>query len=144
MNEQTLQLISSDLTVIKWLLVGVIVLLSSFVVGIGVVAYIASKEFSQASSTKFNFHAKGRDLLNKGEIEELLELALGKLEKYPDHDYANYFIAICYYRKENIHKAFRAFKRLEKLRPGWSEEFIAPYLKELEVKIKNSKPEILK
>ncbi|MEW8646716.1 MAG: hypothetical protein AB2563_11510 [Candidatus Thiodiazotropha endolucinida] len=144
MNEQVLQTISSDLSIIKWLFVSLVILLLSILIGIVAFIYMVSKEFSQSMAPKPNFHDKGRELLDKGELAELLELSKEKLKEYPDHDYANYFLACCYYRTGNIHKAYRAYKKLKELRPGWSQEFIDPYLKDLEIKIKKSKPEVIK
>lgn len=144
MNDQILQTISSDLVTIKWLFIGLVVLLVSILAGIGFFIRMASRDFSQSITPKQYFREKGRELLDKGELEELLKLSKEKLEEYPEHEYANYFLANCYYRMGNIHEAYRVFKKLKELRPGWSEEFIDPYLRELEIKIKNSKPEVIK
>ena len=36
------------------------------------------------------------------------------------------------------------FTKLKELHPSWAPEYIDPYLNELKVKVKNSKPEALK
>ena len=144
MNEQTLLLISSDLSVIKWLLIVFVSLFIFSILIVGVFIFVLSKDLSKDFSAKKNFEHKGRELLDKGELEQLIELAKIKLKEYPNHNYAIYFLAIGYYRSGNIHESYRLFNQLKELSPSWSEQYIDPYLGELEVKIKNNKPEILK
>lgn len=144
MNEELLITISSDLTLIKWVLIIFVTVFILFILLAGAFFFYVSKDLASELKTPENFRIKGQKLLDKGELEQVIELAKNKLEEYPSHNYAIYFLAISYYRMENIHESYRLFKQLKELAPSWSEYYINPYLSELEIKIKNNKPELLK
>jgi len=144
MNGEELQLVNENIEFIKWLLVAFLVLFSVLLVAIiGGIAFMAKVGGEVLKPTK-NFRRIGQEHLEKDEINDLIELCEEKLETHPNHDLANWFLALGYYHKGKLHDAKRAFLKTEEFRPSWKEEHIDPYLREIEKKLKNSKPEIIK
>jgi hypothetical protein len=144
MEDQLLQKIATDINVIKWLLISLAVVFVSIFVAAVIFLVMLAKMLARDLPSRPGYRAKGRALLDQGALEELQVHAQDKLDENPDHEYGNYFLALYHYRKGNIHDAYRVFKRLREINPTWGEEYIDPYLTELEEKIKNSKPEIIK
>lgn len=77
-----------------------------------------------------DFENKTGDLLDTGEYEKAINACKDKLDKYPNHIDANWFIAKAYYYTENNKLSEDHFKKVIYLMPSW-EESVKAYLDEL-------------
>lgn len=141
MELTVLQEISSDVTSIKWLIIGGLALIILFVVVIGIMLWgvvEAVKELTDRHQAQI-FRHEAAEYLDKDQIDELLQFSRERLATHPNHTHANWYLAQAYYHQDRWVDAMHAFKKLVEISPDWRES-VDPYLEELGVKIKASAP----
>jgi cytochrome c-type biogenesis protein CcmH/NrfG len=138
MDNSTLILIARDIADIKWV-VGAIL----FVIVLGVIAItfliLAVNKQSVEKEKLDDFYYKARQLLDKEDMESLIEFCTEKLKKEPGHSYGRWFLGLAYYRKKDWPNALSEFERLYEIEPSWREEYLNPYLYDIKDRIKHFK-----
>lgn len=93
---------------------------------------------------KHIFWHEADELLEQDRLDDLIAFTKEKIATHPKHTYAHWYLALAYYHKGMWHDASRAFKKVGELEPTWKEGYVDPYVEELEVKIKDSPPQLVK
>ena len=136
--------IASDISTIKWLLVGILVAAIVFLVVLCVflsAAWMAIRELlHQRKSNVFSLIAKGH--LERDEIEDLIEYTKEHLDTHPNNPDAYWYLARGYYQTQNWVESKRNFHRAVDISPGYSEA-ADDYLEEIEERLRDSKPQLI-
>jgi len=106
------------------------------VTGVLAIAFIASIVLNYRHTLENiksgDFFARGNAMLNKGQLDELLELCDKHLSSLPADASAHWLKANALYRRKEWHKALISYRRADELQPGWS---LGPAISELEEKV---------
>jgi len=143
MDQTAINTLLHDVHEIKLILIGLLVLLSLIVAGVILIPIIAKKLSSEKQATD-DLKEKGRELLDKGEIDRLIDLCNEKIKEYPSHSHAHWFLGLAYYRKKEWRKSLNELEFVWNIEPGWREEHIDPYLKDIRKEEKSFKPEVVR
>ncbi len=133
-----------ELKTIKWILIGILVVFSIFFLFASAVlkgALGAIQDMRELRKSE-GFRILGEQYLDKGQISELIAEAKDILKSHPNHAYANYYLAMAYYRKEKWVDAQKIFEALRDNKPEWSEA-VEPYIEEAKVRISDGKPKLV-
>lgn len=93
---------------------------------------------------KHIFWHEADELLEQDKLDELIAFTRERIATHPKHTYAHWYLALAYYHKGLWHDAMRTFRKVGELEPTWKEGYVDPYVEELETKIKNSSPQLVK
>ena len=90
----------------------------------------------QLARDKFDddFRNEAKELLEKNKLDELIELTREKITECPNHTYAHWYLARAYYLQANWQPAEEEFARVGRLDPPWQDEYVMPYLQEIQKK----------
>jgi tetratricopeptide (TPR) repeat protein len=127
-----------DVNQIKFILAGMFAFLLLMVAAVIILSIVSSKK-----KTAENIKEKGKELLDKGDLDRLIDLCNKIIERYPSHSYAHWYLGIAYYRKKDWRKSLNEFEYINNIEPGWREEYIGPYLEDVRREVKSFKPEIV-
>ncbi len=127
MDPNSVNILLHDVNQIKLILAGLLLFLLLFTVGIIALALVTWRLSSEKQAID-DFKEKGRELLNKGEIDRLIDVCNEKIGKYPSHSHAHWFLGFAYYRKIDWGKSLNEREYVYNIEPGWREEHIDPYL----------------
>lgn len=146
--ENTLDVLNDvlgEITFIKWTMIAMMLLLALF----GAAIFFALRALAKVTERiaegeeKHIFWHDADELLEQDKLDELIEFAKDKISTHPKHTYAHWYLALAYYHKGKWHDAIRAFRKVGELEPTWREAYVDPYVEELELKIKNSSPQLV-
>jgi predicted negative regulator of RcsB-dependent stress response len=135
--------ILSQLTQMKWILFGILLVFVLILSGIIWILFYAKKANDKESKSG-DFAEKASALLDKDDLDAVIELSRTKLESFPKDLYARWYIAQAYYRKNEYHKALKELNIISEIAPSWREDYIDPYIAEIKEKLDNHKPEVIK
>ena len=138
-----LQLIAQHLGHIKWLFASILFLV---IITAGIAVFLLYR-FTKAANKTFTEETLSknlRDLLDKNEIDEVIQLANERIKTHPKDAYAHWYLGQAYYRKNEYFKSLEEFRILNELSPAWREDYVTPYIENLKERIKEFKPEIVK
>ena len=82
--------------------------------------------------TKNPEHEAIRQMINKGNYDEALKMALNLRQKNPVDPYSWYYSGLVYYHTKNWEKAEAELKEAQRMSPTWEEKFTGPYLRAIE------------
>ena len=133
----------AQLTQIKWALV---VIAGAFVV-MAIATLGALWGMAQLPSVvkgKASFADQAKRLLDKGELDSLLELCDQHIAEYPGDANGYWFQAQADYRKGKLRRAVASLRRVRELQPDWEETYIAPLMQVLEERLERGadKPDL--
>ncbi|TQV80079.1 hypothetical protein FKG94_10440 [Exilibacterium tricleocarpae] len=134
-----------ELKTIKWILVGILLVFTVFFIFASVVlkgVLGAIRDMRELRKSE-GFRILGEQYLDKGQISELMAEAKDVLKTHPNHAYANYYLAMAYYRKERWVDAQKIFETLRDNKPEWGDA-VDPYIAETREKISNGKPKLVR
>ena len=97
-----LTIMTQNLIQIKWILASILVFLVAAAAGI-IVLIIKLKKFDDIERKKSDFQEVASDLLDKNELEKLIELSNERLSQFPKDIYAHWYLAKAY-RFDRIHQ----------------------------------------
>lgn len=138
-------ILSTELGHIKWLLAVAVVLLAAFATAAAAAAYTLvrmNKQVAEQGRLTL-FQNEADDCLESGRLEDLVALAKGRIDSHPRHTWAHWYLALGFYHKGQWHDAKRCFFKVLELDPSWRDSVDA-YLEELEVKIAQSGPKLVR
>ncbi len=143
MDQEFFKLLAQELSQIKWMIAGILVVFILCLAGIAVIIGLIKKT-SVTGIVFDDFRDKVSDLLDRNELGEVIRLAEEKLKEYPNNLYAHWFLGQALFLKKEWHKALEEFNFIAEISPSWREDHIDPYVYEIKEKLSNSKPEIVK
>ncbi len=142
MDNSAASILLSDVNQIKLILAGTLAFLLLIVAAVIVLAIVASRQSSHKKAPK-NLQEKGRELLDRGDLDRLIDLCNETLEQYPSHSYAHWYLGIAYYRKKEWRKSLNELEFVYNIEPGWRKEHIDPYLDDVRKEVKSFKPKVV-
>lgn len=122
--EEALAKISSDLALIKWLLVALVFFAAFLATYVSIVFYL---------SYLFKFpdprwSSIGNELLDKGQYEDLIRSAQQRLKTHPKDWFAHYYLGRAYLENGDYFAALKTLQQLREWAPEWGESFIDPQI----------------
>lgn len=76
-------------------------------------------------------------IYESGDYDLLIERCVELLKTKPNNFEANWFLALCYYQKQNYGKALKQFNEVSRINPAWESETL-PYVNKINSKHDNS------
>jgi len=118
-------------TAVAWLLLAAVVALAFIavccVIGVLVLAAAAKQMLGRTS-----FADQAQPLLDKGDLESLIEKCRARLALFNDDASAHYFIGVAFLRKSQYRQALQHLRRIPELQAGWD---VAPMIQAVQEKI---------
>lgn len=74
------------------------------------------------------FKTSAEELLEKGEINDLVSHCNDKLSKRPNHIYALWYLGKAHFALKDYQAAKTPFEKLAEIQPDWNDELVRPYL----------------
>ena len=140
---QILNELLSQTTQIKWIFVSLLIIFILGLIGIAIIIILMKKAVDEDRVIN-TFKDKTSAMLDKDDLDGVVEACQEKLKKYPKEMYAHWYLSQAYYRKKEYHKALEELTIISENAPSWKEHYVKPYREEIKEKLKNSKPEIVK
>ena len=140
---QILTELLSQVRQIKWIFVSVLIIFCIGLIGIAILIVLMKKAVDEDRVIN-TFKDKTSAMLDKDDLDGVIEACQKKLKKYPKEMYAHWYLSQAYFRKKEYHKALEALTIISEIAPSWKEPYVEPYMDEIKEKLKNSKPEIVK
>jgi len=103
----------------------------SFVLFVWILRGIQNIFISFKQTWENDFITRADKLFESAEFEKLTQHCQEKLNKYPNHSNATWWLARAKQETGDQLEAKALFERLLELDPGWNETHIEPYLKKL-------------
>ncbi|HEY5701061.1 MAG TPA: hypothetical protein VIT83_03130 [Gammaproteobacteria bacterium] len=147
-NPELVAQIVNDIHTIKWVLaiIGIFVAVATISIALGLY-FISNMAGAVADrieeTTRSKFSEDAARLFEEDRLDDLVELAETKIRERPNHTYAHWYLAKALFKKGLIHDAKREFETVRNLNPPWSVDHVEPYIEELELRIRNSRPELV-
>ena len=147
-NPELAAQILSDISMIKWILIVIGIFVAVATISIALGLYFVSRVINTAAdrideTTRSKFSDDASRLFEEDRLDELIKLAEAKIGERPNHTYAHWYLARALFKKGLIHDARREFETVRDLNPPWSVDHVEPYIEELELRIRNSRPELV-
>ncbi len=113
---------------------GILYALSAFIsvaLFVLIIRWIGNIVTSFKSAWENDFVNRANNHFQRNELANLDQLCQEKLQKYPNHSTAVWWLARSKLEQGNSVEASELFKRLVELEPTWKESHVEPYLKKL-------------
>ncbi len=81
-----------------------------------------------------DFWSEAKALLEQNKLDELMALTKEKITECPNHTYAHWYLGRAYYLQAEWQQAKEEFETVGRLDPTWQEEYVRPYLEEIQKK----------
>lgn len=143
MDNTATAVLLAQVSQIKFILAGILAFLILLAAAVLSLAAVASRLRTPEKKTSQNLQEKGRELLDKGDLDGLIGLCNETIERYPSHSYAHWYLGIAYYRKKEWRKSLNEFEFVHHIEPKWRDEYIEPYLDDVRREVRSFKPEIV-
>jgi len=126
-------LILSELETIKWLLVGVLFLLSviSIYYVISIIHTVRFRKSEIEEGVRNIFVSDCHRHEDSGDYEALYQLAWKRNSDYPHDTTALWFLGIAHYRKKQWGQALTVFRELQTLDSAWQKYTVEEYVEEI-------------
>lgn len=119
-----------------------VLLLMGVLVRVYVLCFRMPRQFENACSSTDLVHQL-RDLLDRGQFDKAIELAAERVSTHPNDVQAHWYLARAYTHKEDWFQAIKHFNTVSRIQPNWNDQYVAPYVKEIQVRIKHVPPDNL-
>lgn len=133
--------ILSELELISWLLIGLLVLACLWTL-VFVIRTAVEYKFRRNSfdlGMRDHLIAQAQVAESKGDYVLFLETADKLVELYPDDLMANWYFALSNYKTNHFGVALSALGRIKELDPAWSKETIDDYIETIRAEMKGPK-----
>ena len=139
MDTTLLKEILSELEVMKWLLVALLVGFSLLLIFF-VRAVTGWSDLVKDSALESKlFHGECQDFYDRGRYKELRGLCERRIKLHPDDKWALYYLGLALLRQEKYADAKAQFTRVRALDPQWGDSVIE-YLDEIDEKLTRNMP----
>ncbi len=142
--QNSIEIISQQLSQIKWILVIFLAISTCILVGIFIIIYKATKYDKEQQYSSEKFRKRVSLLLDQDDLDQVIALASERLKTHPKDSFARWYLARAYFRRKEWKMALREFDALYEIEPTWREEYINSYITDIKEEMKNFKPEIVK
>lgn len=132
-----------QLTQIKWILASICFIFLVGLIGLITMIYIGKKSIDKEEKDK-PFKDMLSDLLDKDDLEGIIKEAKEKLKQYPKHLHAHWYLAQAYYRKKEYQNALNELNLISENAPSWKDQYLNPYIDEINKILKDHKSEAAK
>ncbi len=142
----TTELLAQQITTIKWLLAALLVVLIAGAGGtIAAVLYVARLVRNAGEQHELDlFRDQAEELLAADKLEELVNFSAAKLRTHPRHTFGHWYLAVAYFHQGKLHHAKREFEKVRDLEPGWGPDYVEPYMDELQQRIRQATPKLVR
>lgn len=107
-----------------------------FLILLMVVSTVSSIYVTIKDRLKIDFSDKAKRLFETQKYKEIITLCNRELELFPRSAEANWWLARAYSQLGNDLEALKLFKKVTELEPAWEAEYVAPYVKEINERIR--------
>ena len=135
MEIEALNEINENLTIIKWSLIALSVLIIGLFVGVLVFIKTMTGLANDGALSGRVFQAEASNLLDSGEYEELKLISKERLTKYSKDKWALYYLGISQLRLKDFVDAKINLSKVREIDPSWEDSVIA-YIDEADENIK--------
>ena len=142
----TIELLQGQLSTIQWLLVALLAVLIAGAGGaIASVLYVARLVRNAGEQHELDlFRDQAEELLAADRLEELVNFSTNKLRTHPRHTFGHWYLAVAYFHQGKLHHAKREFEKVRDLEPGWGPDYVEPYMDELQQRIREATPKLVR
>lgn len=109
----------------------VLIIMLGFVMLIWVINWISNIKRNFKNAWENDFIQLADKYFENGNYTKLIEHCKNKLEAYPNHSNATWWLARAELEVGNVSNAKTLFEKVLKLEPSWKETHIDPYLEKL-------------
>lgn len=145
-DPSTIELLLGQLTTIRWLLAAILAML---IIGSGgtiaAVLYVARLVRNAGEQHELDlFRDQAEELLAADKLDELVNFSTNKLRTHPRHTFGHWYLAVAYFHQGKLHHAKREFEKVRDLEPGWGPDYVEPYMDELQQRIREATPKLVR
>lgn len=102
-----------------------------------IISTITSLVVNLRDRLKIDFSDKVKKLYETQKYKELIKLCTKEIEIFPKSAEANWWLARAQSKLGNDLEALRLFRKVTEIEPTWEAEYVIPYVKEINERIKN-------
>ena len=129
-----IEIVAGHLAQIKWMIAGILLL---FTLASGAVTCMVIMGLRRGRDYSPDIRNRLSDLLDKGELDTLINEASERTSSHPNDGQAHWYLARAYHQKEDWFRALKAFQSVARISPDWRQEYIEPYVEEIQEKIRH-------
>ncbi len=122
-----------ELSKIKDLLAIIVILLGLLVAG-KVIEILGDISNNWRSFRTNRVRGAAAEMYDRGEYSKLVEFLKKELKSHPNCPTSTYWLARCYLSLSDNENAKKSFHKLRELEPSWEDEYISPYLQDIDEK----------
>ena len=123
--------ILKELTHIRLAVYAIVLIVAVAAVGTMVRAYSAIKQLMRKELGTL-FREEAQDLLEKGALDKLVDLANGRIKDRPNDVDAHWYLARVHRLREEWIEALKEIRLVGKLAPEWQPKYVKPFIQAVE------------